>query len=71
MTNKESQLGGNSAVPWWAWVEDERGQRRVRLAQAVTRQELENELTLAGQHPRLDRVIGIYEGSQRRGTWGQ
>jgi hypothetical protein len=64
-------IEGNPASLWTAWLEDERGQRRVRLAQAVSREELETELKLAGQHPHFDRVVGIHESRQRRGTWGQ
>jgi hypothetical protein len=56
--------------PWWAWLEDERCQRRVLLAQGVTQEELEDVLKLAGQHPRLDKTVGIYEGLERRGAWG-
>ena len=60
----------NPNPPWWAWLENERGQRRVLLAQGVTQEALDDVLKLAGQHPCLDKIVGIYEGLERRGTWG-
>jgi hypothetical protein len=59
-------------VPLWsAWLEDEVGEKRARLAEAVSREGLETVLKRAGQHPRRDRIVGIYEGVERRETWGR
>jgi hypothetical protein len=57
--------------PWSAWLEDEVGKKRARLAQALTQEELEDKLKRAEHRPRLERIVGIYEGFHRRATWGQ